>query len=285
LSVARRAARQGARWIFDVHDHPFDGVSESTAMRDAVTRQVAEHAIHADAVITVSEPLADNLVAELGLPRQPSLVHNTPPRQHGSAPRPGLRGAAGVAPGEPLLVYAGALNSMRRLDVVLAALSLLPEVQLALVVNHADWRSEKLLDQARKLGVDERVHAIPLVAFDAVVPFISEADVAVHPLGREQAGDIALPNKLFEYLHAGLPMVVSDSPAMAAFVRRHSLGAVAPIDDVPAWAEAIRRMLAAPPYREERAEEWEQLKDEWCWEHQGEILIGIYRQLLASRSR
>jgi len=285
LGTARRAARDGARWIFDVHDHPLDGLSEDPAVRDRVTRQIAEHAMQADVVITVSQGLADDLVADLGLPRPPALVHNTPPRAHGSAPDPGLRAAAGVARDVPLLVYAGALNRMRRLEVVLAALALLGDVHLALVASHSDWRLEKLLEQAGDLGVEDRVHAVPRVAFESVVPFIAEADVAVHPLSREPAGDIALPNKLFEYLHAGLPMVVSDSPTMADFVLRHRLGAVAPLDDVGAWAEAIRRTLAAPPYREHRFEEWQRLKDEWSWEHQGEILVGIYRELLASRSR
>jgi hypothetical protein len=80
-------------------------------------------------------------------------------------------------------------------------------------------------------------------------------------------------------------MVVSDASATAAFVRRYGLGAVAALDDVPAWADAIRRTLAAPPYREERPKEWEQLKDEWSWEHQGEILVGIYGEVLSSRRR
>jgi glycosyltransferase involved in cell wall biosynthesis len=285
LSAARRAARQGVGWIFDVHDHPTDGVSGKQAMQEAAMRQVAEHALQADVVITVSETLADRLVTDLGLPRRPAVVYNTPLRSRSSAPRPGLRDTAGVPPGEPLLVYSGTLSRMRRLDVVLAALELLPEVRLALVVNLADWRTETLLEQARTLGVDDRVHAVPWVAIEAVVPYIAEADIGVWPIASETAGALPLANKLFEYLHAGLPMVVSDASATAAFVRRYGLGAVAALDDVPAWADAIRRTLAAPPYREERPKEWEQLKDEWSWEHQGEILVGIYGEVLSSRRR
>jgi glycosyltransferase involved in cell wall biosynthesis len=114
---------------------------------------------------------------------------------------------------------------------------------------------------------------------ESVVPYVAEADVGVYPLGRYPAGDISLPNKLFEYLHAGLPMVVSDSPAMAGFVRRHRLGEVVPVDDAEGWARAIERALAAQPYRT-RVSEWEALKEEWSWERQSERLLAVYRELL-----
>ena len=87
-----------------------------------------------------------------------------------------------------------------------------------------------------------------------------------------------MPNKLFEYLHAGLPMVFSESPTMAEFVRTHGLGEVAPVDDARAWAAAIERVLAAPRYRD--GAEWEALRLEWSWETQAEILIGVYREIL-----
>ena len=74
-------------------------------------------------------------------------------------------------------------------------------------------------------------------------------------------------------------MVVSDSPAMANFVRRHELGEVAPVDDARAWATAIKRALV-PPYYRDRVDEWDRLKTEWCWERQEETLIGVYRNLL-----
>jgi glycosyltransferase involved in cell wall biosynthesis len=119
-----------------------------------------------------------------------------------------------------------------------------------------------------------------MVPPESVVRFVAEADVGVYPLARYPGGDIALPNKLFEYLHAGLPMVVSDSPAMAGFVRRHGLGEVAPVADAPAWAEAIERALA-PPYYRDRVSQWEALKEEWCWERQEETLIAVYREVLA----
>jgi glycosyltransferase involved in cell wall biosynthesis len=284
LSVARRAARRGARWIYDAHEHPVKNDFDERGIVEATRRQVAEHAQHADAVIAVGAPLAETLESMLGLPQAPALVHNTPALRTGAAPQPGLREATGVGPHEPLLVYAGELNGRRLLTVVLEAMTMLPGVSLALVVDPKDRHAKRLRTRAEEFAVSERVHVLPLVPPESVVQYVAEADVGVYPLARYPGGDIALPNKLFEYLHAGLPMVVSDSPAMAGFVRRHGLGEVAPVDDPPAWAQAIERALAPPHYRD-RASQWEALKEEWCWERQEETLIAVYREVLAGGAR
>jgi glycosyltransferase involved in cell wall biosynthesis len=279
LSVARRAARRGARWIYDAHEHPVKSHFDQEGMDEAIRRQIAEHALNADAVITVGAPLAETLERLLGLPRMPALVHNTPALHTGAAPHPGLREAAGVGAHDPLIVYAGGLNRRRHLTVVLEAMTMLPEVRLALVVDPEYWLTKRLLARAEELAVSERVYVVPMVPPESVVPFIREADVGVYPLTRYPGGDIALPNKLFEYLHAGLPMVVSDSPTMADFVLQHGLGEVAPVDDATAWAQAIERALAPPHYRD--SSQWETLKEEWCWEREEETLIAVYREVLA----
>jgi glycogen(starch) synthase len=280
LSVARRAARRGARWIYDAHEHPVKNEFDKRGIGEATRRQVAEHALHADAVITVGAPLAETLTSLLGLPQTPALVHNTPALRTGAAPQPGLREAAGVGAQEPLLVYAGELNGRRLLTVVLEAMAMLPGVHLALVVDPKDRHTRRLRSRAEELAVSGRVHVLPMVPPESVAQYVAEADVGVYPLARYPGGDIALPNKLFEYLHAGLPMVVSDSPTMADFVRRHGLGEVAPVDDAPAWAEAIERALAPPFYRDSDSE-WKALKEEWCWERQEETLIAVYREVLS----
>jgi glycosyltransferase involved in cell wall biosynthesis len=278
LSVARRAARQGARWIYEAHEatrHCGDG---------ARRRQVTEHASHADAVIAFTAPLGEIVMSELDLPRMPALVHCTPPLRAGPPPQTGLREAVGLGAGDPLLVFTGVLTRQRRLDVVLEAMTMLPEVRLALVVSSEDPLMSELHARAEELAVSDRVHVVPKVPPESVVPFVAEADVGLIPFARSPGQDLMLPNKLFEYLHAGLPIVVSDATTMADFVLRHGLGEVAPLDDARAWAQAIERALQ-PPYYRQRASEWEALKEEWCWERQAERLVGVYREVLGSPPR
>ena len=277
FEVARRAAADGARWIYDGRADPYKA-RMSVRTQEAMRKQIARNLPHADAVLTGSEPHLEQLEREFELPRLHLVVHDAPLLQDGPAPRPGLREQAGVGPEQPLLVYAGGLTKYRPLTVVVEAMAALPAVHFAVVVTADHWLDEPLA-RAEELGVDDRVHIIPKVVPEAVVPFIVEADVGVFPLTRYVQGDMALPNKLFEYLYAGLPMVMSDSPTIADFIRRYGVGEVVPVDDPSAWAGAIERVLAAPRYRD-RTAEWEALKAEWSWEGQAKKLIGVYRELM-----
>jgi glycosyltransferase involved in cell wall biosynthesis len=280
LLVAQRAAARGARWIYDAHEDPLKKATGGEKRSAAVGDRLGELARQADAVITVSAPLADRLARAFDLSERPVVVHNTPSlATAGAAPDPGLREQAGVGPDTPLVVYAGSMTRWRRLSVVVEALRLLPEVNLALVVSRENKFVLETMERAREQGVSERVHLVPKVPPESLVAFLREADVGVHPLARYPNAEIALPNKIFEYLHAGLPMVVSDCAAMADFVLLHGLGEVAPVDDPRAWADAIERVLHASPYRE-RVEEWDALKREWSWERQAEELIRVYRRVL-----
>ena len=97
----------------------------------------------------------------------------------------------------------------------------------------------------------DRVHFLDPVSADEVVAFLASADVGVHPLlGGFPNHEMALPNKLFEYLHAGLAIVVTDLKELGRFVRRHELGETFRSGDPADLAANVEKVLANPqPYR------------------------------------
>jgi hypothetical protein len=90
---------------------------------------------------------------------------------------------------------------------------------------------------------------------------------------------MALPNKLFNYLHAGLPMVMSNASAQAAFVREHGLGTTFAPHDVDAFVEAVRHALASADVYAARAADPELLAT-WSWENQERNLASLYARLV-----
>ncbi|MDP9821637.1 glycosyltransferase family 4 protein [Nocardioides massiliensis] len=242
-----------------------------------------QHAPYADAVVTVSEELADLLIAEHGLAERPTIVLNAPvvePADDAQAPPPSLREACGVEPTTPLMVYSGAAAPQRGLDLMVEVLPLVPEVHCCFVVsaNDGDY-VRSLVERAAALGVADRLHLAPYVPFDQVVDYLAGADLGVIPIEHWPNHEIALITKFFEYSHARLPIVVSDVRAMAEMTRRTGQGEVFTAGSVEDLASAVRKVLADPaPYR--AAYDAPGLLAGWTWEAQADVLDGVYRRVL-----
>jgi glycosyltransferase involved in cell wall biosynthesis len=288
LGTAVRAARRrqsagfDCRVVYDAREN-FAGIpaaEQGNVRRHAVlVREEARYVGAASAVITVSEPIADVLHDRYRLPARPAVILNVPPNVSvgGSVVRPTVRDAAGLDDGTPLLVYSGAVSRARGIDDLVEAMAHLPGVHLALVtVPFPHPQVPSLLERAVELGVVDRIHPLPPVGQDQLLAYLAGADVAVHPMpGGSPNHDQALPNKLFEYLHAGLPLVVADAKLMAAFVRDNALGEVFRSGDPLDLAAAVRRALEPGRPRASRDE----LAARYSWQAQEHRIAALYEQV------
>ncbi|MCU0265342.1 MAG: glycosyltransferase [Actinomycetia bacterium] len=286
LAVARARARgRQVRWVYDAHEWVAGLATYGSRTRRVVSAYAkleAEYVRGADAVITVSPQLAEALRRRYRLPHPPAVVLNIPPQQRvPGEPVVDVRQRVGLDAGTPLLVYSGAVTTARGLVTALEALTLLPDAHLAVVCvpSPTTLAAQALQRHAAAVGVSDRVHWLDPVAPHQVSEFLSTADVGLIPLLRFPSHDMALTNKLFEYMHGGLPLVVSDCPAQAAFVREHGIGVVHRAGDAADLARAVTDALAR------RAELAQPLHDEallhrFTWEAQEEALLAVYRELV-----
>ncbi len=167
------------------------------------------------------------------------------------------------------------------METAVEALTRLPQAHLAVVAVPSVHSPAVAAVRARaeQLGVHDRLHVVPGVPPDQVVAFLSSADIGLIPLRHYGSHEMALANKLFEYLHAGVPMVVSDCRAQADFVREHGLGEVHLAGDGADLAAAVTRAL------ERREEIRARMADpgllaRYTWDAQAQVLQGLYRELL-----
>jgi len=278
LRVAVTVLRGSARLIYDAHEYSL-GKRVTPRRREALAAYLREYVPAVDAFVTVSSAAANAFAGQVRLPAPAIVVHNTPSLRDQKAAPYALRTAVGIDRRTPLLVYHGVLTKQRRLETVFGALVQLPMVHLALIINGSG--ASALRETAAQMGLRERVHFLPPVPHDSLVSLVRDADVAVLPLERYGNGDVALPNKLFEYLHAEVPMVVSDSPQIAGFVRAHALGEVALLHE-GAWARAIERVLTNPGAYAGEPSARRRLRREWSWEAQEPRLLEVYERLARS---
>ncbi|MEU4793553.1 glycosyltransferase family 4 protein [Micromonospora tulbaghiae] len=278
-----RAAGRDVRLVWDAHEW-LPGARprrENVRWLPAHLGYVREYVGHADAVVTVSDTLADLLVRDHHLPERPAVVLNAPVTAAPEASAPELRERCGVAAGTPLLVYSGAMAAQRGVDTVVEALPLLPGVHLALVVaDPAAAYVRQVVARAARHGVGDRVHVLPYVPHRQLVAFLAAADVGLIPLHHWPNHEIALITKFFEYAHARLPIVVSDVRTMAETVRATGQGEVFRARDAADLARAVRAVLADPARYRAAYEGEDSPLPGWTWEAQAERLDALYRRLL-----
>lgn len=282
--AVNRAAAQGreVKLVWDAHEW-LPGLEVARVSRTWLPAQVRlerSFAPYADAVVTVSEVLADMLQEEHGLRERPAVVCNAPLVGDTTQPDQTVREVIGLADDVPLLVYSGAISPERSVDTVVRALPELPGIHFVLVVKVPFQPVVPvLLDLAEELGVADRVHTAPFVPVDQIVPYLSSADAGVHTLLHGPNNEIALATKFYEYAQARLPVLVTDVKVMAETTRRTGQGEVFQPGDAADLVRAAKLVFGdLPKYR--KAFDDAELMRSWTWEAQAEVLDGVYRKVL-----
>lgn len=283
------AAGRTMRWVYDSHEFvrglPLYG-DRTRRVRAAYCHLEREYIRSADRVITVSAPIAQEIAREFRLPRVPDLVMNIPSMTGDQGGGPSLREAVGLGDEVPLLVYSGGMTPARGVGTIIEALPSLPDVHLAIVAvpEIISPFTQTLLDRAIALGVRDRVHLAPVVASEHVVGYLSSATIGVHPMVHFPSHEMALPNKLFEYLHARIPVLVSDCRVMADFVRTHGHGEVFVAENPDDLARQVIKMCANLDHYKAALTHDPELFNRLTWATQEKVLWSVYRDLLGEKA-
>ncbi|MBI5670293.1 MAG: glycosyltransferase [Chloroflexi bacterium] len=227
----------------------------------------------AAAVITVNDSLADHLAQKLDIPR-PLVLWNTVDLRRSEPPA-----ATFPLDGKSVVVHSGGMSYGRHLPELVAALAHLPP-EVGLVLLGDGYLKDSLLQQAQSLGIADRVAVVPTVPVKTVAPTLAQAQVAAVLISSAATSfHFSLPNKLFEAIAAGLPVVASPIPEVKALVDRYGLGLTCDPTDPAAIAAAIRTILQPEQYKRFRTNA-EKAREELNWEHEEKKLIALYQRLL-----
>ncbi|USQ77680.1 glycosyltransferase family 4 protein [Ornithinimicrobium cryptoxanthini] len=239
-----------------------------------------------DGIITVSPSIVRWLQDTYRLRVAPTLVRNIPLRE-GAPPDPAdgrLRELTGLGRDDRIVSYVGGITTGRGLEETVEALTLLPDhVHLVLLGFGGPEYVEGLVALAEQRGVGDRMHLAGQVPGPQVPQTLADADVAVvfvRPIVLSYL--YSLPNKLFESIHAGLPIVAADLPDTAAVVREHGVGEVFDARTPAELAEAIRDVLADPAaFRAASRRAAERLD----WRFEAHELTDLYARVLRGARR
>ena len=262
--IGLRAARHvGARWVCDFHEWSSENVTwdRGKAMwvppgpRHRLLLRWAETlAIRfADEVITVNELIAHELDT-LGGGRSGGVrvVRNIPSLStRPTRPYPPLKEQLGIPPERFVVLYQGGTGPTRLLEPVIEALSLAPKATLVIRGPSLDLFGEGYRQTALRFGVQERLILADPVPSRDVVAAGRGADAGLWTLPNLSKNFYyALPNKIFEYLASGLPLLVANFPEPKRIVESQEVGLPFDPYDAKSIASQINRLIDDPALTE-----------------------------------
>ncbi|WP_187117580.1 glycosyltransferase family 4 protein [Flaviflexus massiliensis] len=232
-------------------------------------------------IITVSQSIAEWLELEYKLPEMPTLVRNVPETMETEVPG-SLREMAGLGTDDRIFSYSGSINPTRGIEIAVQALSMLPNKVHFVMLGYgsADY-SKSLNDLAVSLGVEDRIHIVGPVRADEVAGTLSDSDVAYIYLKSDILSHrFALPNKLFEAIAGGLPVVVSNRPEAANLVSELGIGRILESDEPGVLASAVQAVLDdGAQYRHATSEARKGIS----WGNEAARMIDLYAKVLHGR--
>lgn len=163
---------------------------------------------------------------------------------------PEARGAAFRAAhgleGKFIALYAGALGLSNDLGVVLAAAAALDDEPGIAIVLLGDGKERPALEaRARELGL-RNVHFIPAVPKDEMDQAMAAADAGIAVLKPLEVYKTTYPNKVFDYMAAGRPVILAIDGVIRQVVEQAGGGVYVPPGDPAAMAQAIRSLARDP---------------------------------------
>jgi glycosyltransferase involved in cell wall biosynthesis len=265
----------GCKLIYDTHELE----SKAFAVRGVrrLYSERLERALirHCDAVICVSDGIADWYAAHYGIVR-PLVVRNVPDqRSQPPATLPeDLRTRFGIPPESLLFLYQGRLAAGRQVEQLIRVFPCLSSRHHLVFMGHGEL--EGVVRQAATSH--SNIHHHPAVAPKEVLGYTAQADVGL--VGVENtclSYYLSLPNKLFECLVAGVPIAVPRFPEMQQIIDRYECG----------WSweggtAGLVELLKGLTVDEIKSRRYKALtaSRELSWEREEPKLLDLYRTLL-----
>lgn len=227
-------------------------------------------------VYTVNQSIADLYCEEYGIPV--GVIRNLPTR-NSSVDRKS-RSELGLPEDRFILIMQGAINVDRGAEEVIEAMRYV-ENALFLIIGAGDVipaLREKIRGDA---VLEDRVRIMGRMLWSDLMSYTAAADLG---LTLEKDTNInyrfSLPNKLFDYIRAGTPVLASDLVEIRKIALGYDVGTVVQSHDPHVIAETINSIIQDTEQRRRWQQNTIPAAEELCWENQEEELLNTYRRAL-----
>lgn len=179
------------------------------------------------------------------------------------------------------IIYVGGITAIRGIREMVQAMSLVPETLNARLILVGAFSPPSFEAEVRTLPGWERVEYVGWQDRASVARLLGEARVGLVLFHPEPNHVEAQPNKLFEYMSAGLPVIASDFPLWREIVEKEGCGLLVDPLNPAAIALAIGWIFEHAEEAEAMGRRGEKaIFDQYNWDTEAAKLISLYRRLI-----
>ena len=277
----------GVPLIYDAHEL-FPALEHlGWAYRKVWHRREQRYLPWVDRVITVNPLVAEEMQNRYRI-AMPTVIQNaidSPPDFDPTVRHTKLRDELGLSPDQKILLYQGCLLRSRGLEPLIDAMSSVQAPVHLVLLGYGDLK-ELLRARIAQLPGATRVHLLDAVPHEELLGWTASADAGVIPYqAKDLNKKLVSPNKLYEFIQAGLPMLSNDLPMLRRMIGEQELGLLWSFSDASSYARGIDAFFAD----EERVRAYRHhvlfARQTINWRNEGKKLLALYEQLPKSGAR
>ncbi|MCT7506075.1 glycosyltransferase family 4 protein [Aliarcobacter cryaerophilus] len=263
-----------AKLVYDTHELETE-TNGGNGLRKKLAKFVEKTLIKkCDLIFVVSENIADWYAKEYDI-RKPVVVKNAP-RLLDSKKNNHFRENLGIKDESIIVLYQGGLSKGRGVDLLLEAFKKREDDKVVIVFMGYGQLEEEIKNASKEKN---NIFFHPAVDPDIVLEYTSSADIGISFIENTCLSYYyCLPNKLFEYAMAGLPVIVSNMKEMRELVEKYDMGIIVEDDKVNSMNNAIDKIVQSDI--KQMKQNARRCAEENSWEKQEVKMINEYKRVL-----
>lgn len=177
-----------------------------------------------------------------------------------------------------LVIYQGAVNVNRGIEPLIEAMQFVENTTLC-IIGDGDVFDDVVL-KVRALKLEDKVTLLGKIPLELLPHYTFQGSLGVSL--EENVGlnyKYALPNKLFDYINAGLPVLTSNLPEMQAIVNKYNVGETLSEITPKAISEKLNELFSNKEQLATYAKNSLKAKEELCWENEKQKLYAFIKEI------
>ena len=265
--IIKKYYNKNVKIVYDAHEYETETYALSGIQKKITKLSEKQLIKYANRVITVSDSIANEYVKLYGI-KKPALVLNAPPYKEVTK-QDRFREAFNIE-GKTIFLYQGGLGKNRGIELLLEVFK---SIDNGVIVFMAYGELEELVIEAS--NESEGIFFHKAVSPDVLLEYTVSADFGIATIEDSCLSyRYCLPNKLFEYIMAEVPVIVSNLPEMSRVVKKGKIGVVLEEETLQGVTNAIKKAVALD--KKEINKKLKKVKKIYSWEEQEKVLLKVY---------